>query len=56
MERRIETEQDIALEAIWKNDMDLLFQAFIMDPLVNIGIDEAHDLFSRMIENCGLRY
>ena len=56
MIQRVEKEQDLVLEAIWKNDMDLLFQAFIMDPLVNIGIDEAHDLFSRMIENCGLRY
>ncbi len=56
MIQRVEKEQDLVLEAIWENDMDLLFQAFILDPLVNIGIDEAHDLFSRMIENCGLRY
>ena len=56
MVRRVEAEQDIALEAIWNNDMDLLFQAFISDPLVNINVDKAHELFNRMIAVCGLRY
>ena len=56
MVQRIEKEQDIALEAIWKDDMDLLFQAFVMDPLVDISIDEARELFSRMLESCALRY
>lgn len=56
MVKRVETEQDLALEAIWNNDMDLLFQAFISDPLVNINVDKAHELFSRMIASCGLRY
>lgn len=56
MVKRVETEQDLALEAIWNNDMDLLFQAFISDPLVNINVDKAHELFTRMIASCGLRY
>lgn len=56
MVKRVETEQDLALEAIWNHDMDLLFQAFISDPLVNINVDKAHELFTRMIASCGLRY
>lgn len=56
MVKRVETEQDLALEAIWNNDMDLLFQAFISDPLVNINVDKARELFTRMIASCGLRY
>lgn len=56
MVKRVETEQDLALEAIWNNDMELLFQAFISDPLVNINVDKAHELFTRMIASCGLRY
>lgn len=56
MVKRVETEQALALEAIWNNDMDLLFQAFISDPLVNINVDKARELFTRMIASCGLRY
>ncbi len=56
MLQRIETEQNLILEAIWKNDMDLLFQAFILDPLVDLPIDEAHELFSHMLDSCALRY
>ena len=36
MVQRIEAEQSIALEAILENDMDKLFEAFILDPLVDI--------------------
>ena len=56
MVQRIEAEQDIALEAILENDMDELFEAFILDPLVNIPIDKAHELFDRMLTSCALRY
>ncbi len=56
MVQRIEAEQDIALEAILENDMDKLFEAFILDPLVNIPIDKAHELFERMLTSCALRY
>lgn len=56
MEQRIETEQDIALEAIWKNDMDLLFEAFAIDPLVSLHLDKAHELFNKMLPVCKLRY
>ena len=56
MVQRIEAEQDIALEAILENDMERLFEAFILDPLVNIPIDKAHELFERMLTSCALRY
>lgn len=56
LEERIAAEQDIALEAIWKDDMDLLFQAFLLDPLVSLGVDEAHELFNRMLDKCAIRY
>lgn len=56
MVQRIEAEQSIALEAILGNDMDKLFEAFILDPLVDIPIDKAHELFERMLAACSLRY
>ena len=56
MVQRIEAEQSIALEAILENDMDKLFEAFILDPLVDIPIDKAHELFERMLASCYLRY
>ena len=56
MVQRIEAEQSIALEAIFENDMDKLFEAFILDPLVDIPIDKAHELFERMLASCYLRY
>ena len=56
MVQRIEAEQSIALEAILGNDMDKLFEAFILDPLVDIPIDKAHELFERMLASCYLRY
>lgn len=56
MVKRVETEQDLILDAIWNDDYKLLFQAFIMDPLVNISIDKSKELFDRMLEACALRY
>lgn len=56
MVQRIEVEQSIALEAILENDMDKLFEAFILDPLVDIPIDKAHELFEKMLAACSLRY
>lgn len=56
MVQRIEAEQSIALEAILENNMDKLFEAFILDPLVDIPIDKAHELFEKMLAACSLRY
>ncbi len=54
--RRISDEQQVALDAIWNKDDDLLFQAFLMDPLMNLPINRARELFERMIEEGSLRY
>ena len=54
--RRVENVQDIALEAIWNDDRELFFQAFILDPLMTLGIDKARELFERMCTDCALRY
>lgn len=54
--RRISDEQDAALEAIWNGDDDALFSAFLTDPLVNIPVDKARELFDRMIKEGSLRY
>ncbi len=54
--RRISDEQDIALKAIWEGDNDLLFQAFLMDPLVNLPVNKARELFDRMLVEGRLQY
>lgn len=54
--RRVENVQDIALEAIWREDKDLLFQAFMLDPLMSLDAGRAEELFERMYVDCALRY
>ena len=54
--RRVENVQDIALEAIWNDDRELLFQAFLLDPLMSLDVDRAKELFDRMYAECALRY
>lgn len=54
--RRVESVQDIALEAIWREDKDLLFQAFMLDPLMSLDAGRAEELFERMYVDCALRY
>ena len=54
--RRISDEQQVALDAIWTKDDDLLFQAFLMDPLVNLPVNKARELFDRMTGEGSLRY
>ena len=56
MIQRVEKEQDMILSAVCEGDTELLFEAFVSDPLVNISIDDAHKLFSEMLEYCTLRY
>lgn len=43
--------QETTLKAALTKDMDLAFQAFVNDPLVAIGPDEAEDLLIQMLEN-----
>ncbi len=54
--RRISDEQQIALDAIWENNDELLFEAFLMDPLVSIPVSKARELFDRMLVEGRLRY
>lgn len=56
MVQRVEAVQDIVLKAAAENDDELLFQAFMLDPLVNIDIDRGRKLFERMLRDCALRY
>ena len=48
---RIIAEQEIVVEAAIKRDADMAFKAFINDPLVTIGIDEAKKLYAEMLQN-----
>ena len=43
--------QEMTLDAAFKRDLNLAFQAFTLDPLVNIRLDDAKTLFDEMIEN-----
>ncbi len=54
--RRISDEQEIALEAIWEGDDEKLFQAFLLDPLMNLPVDRARELFDRMCIEGKLAY
>ncbi len=54
--RRISDEQEIALNAIWASDDNLLFQAFLMDPLVNLSVNKARELFDKMLWEGRLQY
>ena len=49
MIRRVSDVQELTLEAIWNNDNELLFSAFLSDPLVNISRDKARELFEKML-------
>ena len=56
MVRRISDEQQIALDAIWDNDDEKLFQALLLDPLVNIPVEKAREMFNRMLVAGKLAY
>ena len=42
--------QETVVEAGFEGDLDLAFQAFLNEPLVNVQRDEAQELFARLIE------
>lgn len=48
---RIVGEQELIVEAGLERDLEKAFKAFISDPLVNLGIDKARELFDEMINN-----
>lgn len=43
--------QETILKAALTRDKELAFRAFLNDPLVNLGIKEARELFERMLKN-----
>lgn len=48
---RICTEQEVVSEGIAKRDLQLIFNAFVNDPLVTCSYDEAKELFKEMVLN-----
>ncbi len=46
----------MTLEAIWNKDDELLFSAFLSDPLMNLSRDKARELFEKMLEASDLKY
>ncbi|MDD5973876.1 MAG: alpha-galactosidase, partial [Spirochaetales bacterium] len=49
MIRRVSDVQELTLEAIWNNDNELLFSAFLSDPLMSLSRDKARELFDKML-------
>lgn len=47
--RQVSDVQQITLDAVAAGDDELLFTAFLSDPLVNIARDKARELFDRML-------
>lgn len=43
--------QELTVEAAVTRNLDLAFQAFCMDPNMEIGLDEAKCLFDTMVDN-----
>lgn len=54
--KRISDEQQIALDAIWEGDDEKLFEAFLMDPLMDLPIDKARELYEKMLVEGRLQY
>lgn len=48
---RISGEQELIVEAGITRDIEMAFRAFVNDPLVNLPIDKARELFCEMIDN-----
>ena len=49
VERHV-TNQETVVEAGYAGDLDLAFQAFLNEPLVNVQRDEAQELFARLVD------
>jgi alpha-galactosidase len=48
---RIAGMQELLVEATFERDMEKVFRAFLIDPLMNLTFGEARQLFNEMIEN-----
>ena len=54
--RRVSDTQEMVLEAMWQNDEELLFRAFLLDPLIDLPLKKARALFEKMLEASAIRY
>jgi len=54
--RQVSDVQEMVLEAIYNNDDNLLFKAFLSDPLMNLSLDKARELFDKMLTSSALQY
>lgn len=52
--RQVSDVQEMVLEAIYNNDDNLLFTAFLSDPLMNLSLDKARELFDKMLTSSAL--
>ena len=49
--QRVAYNQELVIEAAVTGNYELAFKAFVNDPLVTIGLDDARKLFNEMLEN-----
>jgi len=54
--KQVSDVQEMTLEAIWNKDNELLFAAFLSDPLMNLSRDKARELFEKMLVASDLKY
>jgi alpha-galactosidase len=54
--RQVSDVQEMTLEAIYNGDDNLLFTAFLSDPLMNLSLDKARELFDKMLASSALQY
>jgi alpha-galactosidase len=48
---RIVDEQEMVVEGALERDLEKVFRAFVNDPLVRIPMDQAREMYKKMIEN-----
>ena len=48
--------QESLIEAVFTQDKDLAFQAFLNDPQVTLSVDDAWRLFNAMLDKTGFKF
>ncbi|WP_320129761.1 alpha-galactosidase [uncultured Sphaerochaeta sp.] len=56
MVRQVSDVQQMTLDALYTNDDQLLFTAFLSDPLMKLPLDKARELFDKMLKASEIRY
>lgn len=54
--KQVSDVQEMTLEAIYNHDDNLLFTAFLSDPLMNLSLGKARELFDKMLKASDLQY